>query len=277
MTIDIKEQRIKNLKKTQELRKLESKERVLKAIKYLQSINGKINFQTVAKQANVSVSYLYKYSELKLYIGELRSKQNSLQSTQLNKPISKSQSKIVARLKKTIQRLQSENDKLKETNKALAGQVYRLHFLEDQVDRLVEQNKFLKQKLDIKETSNQQVVSISSKRVSKDIISGSIQSEIEKLGIEINSTLNKTIRNADKSNILSAIEALKEQLTKKDIPNAGGWLNKAIKEGWTKSETTPQQSYKPEQKITKATDKPHKEQVSLTQLKKLSSIFNKDE
>ena len=284
MTTDIKEQRIKNLKKTQERRKQEAKERVFQAIKYLQSINGKINFQTVAKQANVSVSYLYKYPELKQRIGELRSKQNSLPSTQLNKPSSKSQNKIIAQFKKTIQRLQSESEELKETNKALAGQVYRLHFLEEQVDRLEQQNDFLKKKLEEqnynKEQSSQKVTSIASKRKSTSIIPNipnSVQSELEGLGIELNSTLSKTMKCTDESIILNAIEALKYELTKKDILNPGGWLNLAIQEGWTKPETINQQSNKPEQKIVKATDKPQKEQVSLSQLKKLSNIFNKDE
>ncbi len=108
-------------------------------------------------------------------------------------------------------------------------------------------------------------------------ISNEIKSELEALEIELNSTLTKTIKAATEQTVFNGIEALKDQLTKQDIPNAGGWLNKAIKEGWTKSETTHQQSNKPEQKIVKATDKPQKEQVSLTQLKKLSSIFNKDE
>ena len=96
------------------------------------------------------------------------------------------------------------------------------------------------------------------------------------IGVKLNSTLTKTIKVASDETVFDAVEALKDQLTKQDIPNAGGWLNKAIQEGWTKSETTHQQSNKPEQKIVKATDKPQKEQISLTQLKKLSSIFNKD-
>ncbi len=281
MTTDIKEQRIKNLKKTQESRKQEAKEKVFQAIKYLQSINGKINFQTVAKQAKVSVSYLYKYPELKQHIGELRSKQNSLPSTQLNKPSSKSQAKIIAQFKKTIQRLQSENEELKETNKALVGQVYRLHFLEEQVDRLEQQNDFLKKKLDEqnydKEQSSQKVTSIASKRKSTSIIPHTVQSALEELGIEFNSTLKKTMKGTSESIILNAIEALKFELTKKDILNPGGWLNLAIQESWTKPETINQQSNKPEHKIVKATDKPQKEQISLSQLKKLSNIFKKDE
>ncbi len=104
-----------------------------------------------------------------------------------------------------------------------------------------------------------------------------ILTQLQLVGVKLNPTLTKTIKTASDETVLDAIEALKDQLTKQDIPNAGGWLNKAIKEGWTKPEVITQQSNKPEQKIVKATEIPEKEQVSLTQLKKLSSIFNKDE
>ena len=86
--------------------------------------------------------------------------------------------------------------------------------------------------------------------------------------------LTKTIKAASESTILDAIEALHNQLTKQDIPNAGGWLNKAIKEGWTKPETISQQSPLPEQKIVTAHNKPEKKLVDSDKLKKLSNIFN---
>ena len=103
-----------------------------------------------------------------------------------------------------------------------------------------------------------------------------IESELEALEIELNSPLKKTLKLASSETVLNAIEALKDQLTKQDISNPGGWLNRAIKEGWTKAEEIVQQSTKPEQKITKASDQTPKKLVSLEQLKNLSSIFNKD-
>lgn len=93
--------------------------------------------------------------------------------------------------------------------------------------------------------------------------------------VELNTTLTKTIKSTSELTILDAIEALKYQLTKQDIPNAGGWLNKAIKEGWTKPEVTVSKSTKPEQKIVTATDKLEKKLVDPNKLKKLSNIFNK--
>ena len=113
------------------------------------------------------------------------------------------------------------------------------------------------------------------KRKSKSTISDKVQSELAELGIELNTTLTKTIKVASESTVLDAIEALKYQLTKQDIPNAGGWLNKAIKEGWTKPAINTQKSTKPEQKIVTASDKPDKKLVDPSKLKKLSNIFSR--
>lgn len=59
---DIRQERIENLKQVQATRKQDTSERVHQVIEKLGRTGGKINFQTVAKAANVSVSYLYKVS-----------------------------------------------------------------------------------------------------------------------------------------------------------------------------------------------------------------------
>lgn len=132
---DTRESRIDILKQTQEARKQDSLDRVYKAIERLRKLNAKVNFQTIAKEANVSVSYLYKYPELKRHIAELRSKQNSMPVTPVAQPNSSATGKMVARLKERIRQLEQENSELKRKNEALAGQVYRVHYLQEQVER----------------------------------------------------------------------------------------------------------------------------------------------
>lgn len=132
---DTRESRIDILKQTQEVRKQDSLDRVYKAIERLQKLNAKVNFQTIAREANVSVSYLYKYPELKLHIAELRCKQNSLPLSSVAKPNSSATSKVITRLKERIHQLEAENSELKRKNEALAGQVYRVHYLQEQVER----------------------------------------------------------------------------------------------------------------------------------------------
>lgn len=269
---ETKEFRINNLKKTQEQRKQDSKNRVYQAIERLQKLNAKINFHTIAREAQVSVSYLYKYPELKQHIGELRSKQNSLPASPVAKPNSTSHGKVVTRFQEKIKRLEAENKELKRKCEALAGQVYRVHHLESQVERLQEQNEDLRSKLGEQEIAKK-VTPIDKNR--KTVVSHNIQSELDFLGITLNPTLNKTIKAATEDTVFAAIEALKDQLTKQDIPNPGGWLNKAIKEGWTKAESisTPTKTT-PQSKIVTATDKPDKKLMSADSLKKLSNLFN---
>ncbi len=52
----------------------------------------------------------------------------------------------------------------------------------------------------------------------------SIEQELEQLGIPLNSTLKKTLKAASEETVINAIEALKDQLSRQEIPNPGGWL-----------------------------------------------------
>lgn len=271
---ETKEFRINNLKQTQEQRKQDSQNKVYQAIERLQKLNAKINFHTVAREAQVSVSYLYKYPEIKQHIGELRSKQNSLPVSPVAKPNSTSHGKVVTRLQERIKKLETENKELKKKCEALAGQVYRVHHLESQVERLQEQNESLRSRLDEQEMVKK-VTPISSKRKTKSMASSDIQSELDSLGITLNPTLEKTIKAATEDTVLAAIEALKDQLTRRDVPNPGGYLNDAIKGGWTKAEPISKplkNKNTPKSKIVTATAKP--KLMSADKLKKLSNLFN---
>ncbi len=269
-----RESRINTLKETQFARKEDAKNRVYQAIERIQKLNAKINFHTISREAQVSVSYLYKYPEIKQHIAELRSKQNSLPVKPVAKANSTSQAKVITRLQERIKKIEAENKELKRKCESLAGQVYRAHYLQAQVERLQQENEDLRTKLGEQKIAKK-VTLIDKKRKSKSTILDKVQSELAELGIELNTTLTKTIKAATESTVLDAIEALKYQLTKQDIPNAGGWLNKAIKEGWTKPEIITQQSTKPEQKIVIAADKPEKKLVDPSKLKKLSNIFSR--
>ena len=234
-----RESRINTLKETQETRKEDTKNRVYQAIKRLQKLNAKINFHTVAREADVSTSYLYKYPEIKQYVAELRSKQNYLPVKSVAKPNSTSQGKVITRLQEKIKKLEEENKELKRKSEALAGQLYRAHHLQAQIERLQQENEDLRAKLGDQEISKK-VTLIDKKRKSQSVISDKVRLELNELGIELNTTLTKTIKAASEETILNAIEALKYQLIKQDIPNTGGWLNTAIKEGWKKPEVITQ-------------------------------------
>lgn len=268
---DSKQARIDNLQQTQAIRKEDSANRVYKAIERLQKIDSKITFTSVAKEANLSVAYLYKYPEIKLRIAELRNKQRSFPISPVAQPNSSSTGKIIALLKEKIQKIENENKELKREHKALNGQLYRVHFLTDQVKIQQQTIKALQDKLaDRQSVSNVTPISVNKKYT----INKEIQSELNSLGIDLNSTLIKTIQSATKSTVLAAIELLKEQLNKTNIRDPGAWLSEAIRKEWTKPELIQQNSSRPEHQVVIASTQPAKELLSIDKLQQLSTIFN---
>jgi Family of unknown function (DUF6262) len=257
-------------------KKKDAEERLEKAIQQVLDSGETITFNAIAETAGLSVSYLYKYPEIKNRIAELRNQQKAAiggivnKTPQFQPATDKSKAVIISKLRQENRRLRSENEDIKKHIEVAQGKVIELRQVEAENNRLKQRITELEESL-----TNIKVTPINKKKQSD--ISPDILTQLQVLGIQLNPTLTKTIKAASDEAVLDAIEALKDQLTKQDIPNPGGWLNKAIQEGWTKPETIPQQSNKPVPKIVKASDKPQKEQVSLTQLKKLSSIFNKDE
>ena len=264
---------VTGLRTNAQKKRIQTLEKTEEAIKKLIKENKTINFNSVAETANVSKAWLYKESEIKERIQHLRQQQSKKSNKLVKKNISNdSKDSIIKTLKNKSKKLEQENKQLQEQIQALYGELKIIDFLKQRNQQLERENKELKTKIE----KNTAFYSIE-KEANSSIYNVLIENELHELKIKLNTTLIKTIKSASDKTVLDAIEALKDQLTKQDIPNAGGWLNKAISEGWTKSETTHQQFSKPEQKIVKAIDRPKKEQVSLTQLKKLSSIFNKDE
>ena len=248
-------------------RKEDSANRVFKAIERLQKISGKINFTSVAKEANLSVAYLYKYPEIKLRIAELRNKQQSFPATPVAQPNSSSTGKLIASFKEKIQQIEKENKELKRKHEAFAIQILQAHHLQDELERQQQIVKDLKAMLKDQKTSGK-VIPILSMKI--DRVSEQIQLELESLNICLSSTLYETIKAATESTVLAAIEALKHQLSIKDISDKNAWLNKAIKGGWTKPELA-QTSSKPEYPLFSANNQPSKELVSFDEL---SNIFN---
>ena len=91
----------------------------------------KINFSTVAKEANVSVPYLYKELDIKTRITEIRNQQLATSKAELTGSYpANSQLKMMARLKDKIKRQDEEIKQLKQINEKLSGRIYRVTELE---------------------------------------------------------------------------------------------------------------------------------------------------
>ncbi len=233
-TEQTREARIKTLTQTQLVRKLETLEKVNFAIERLQKLGVKVNFRTVAREASVSVQYLYKYSDLKERIHNIRTQQTQISSVPVNQPhvTAKAHSQFVSRLKQRIQQLELENNELKRKNEALAGQVYRVHSLQEQVERQKDMIGSLESRLKqtIEAFQQSKVVPLTSP--SKSQISEQVLIQLEAVGIRLNSTLSKIIKSSSEEKVLDAINAYKEALATGNIERPGGWLKKAIQFGW---------------------------------------------
>lgn len=234
---NLKQYRIDNLKQAQATRKQDSLNRVNEAISQLQKRHEKINFRTIASVANVSVSYLYKYPEIKQRIAEIRNEQSSMVRQQLKPTVSTSQVKVQARLKERIKGLENENKELRRKNEALAGQVYRVHQLNELIERQQSTIEDLESRLEQCSLNNPKLSSkitpITQKRTKKLLESRSkIDSELKTLNIRINSTLSKLIDNNPEEVVLNAISSLKEGLSNKAVRNKTGFLVKAIENQW---------------------------------------------
>ena len=114
-TSETKEERIKILKNAQEQRKQKCKAQVEAALEKMMGQGLKINFSTVAKEANVSVPYLYKELDIKTRITEIRNQQLATSKAELTGSYpANSQLKMMARLKDKIKRQDEEIKQLKQ-------------------------------------------------------------------------------------------------------------------------------------------------------------------
>ncbi len=288
-----KEKRIAVLNETQEKRRQSYLEKTEKAIIKLSQMNQKLSFANIAREANVSISYLYKYPEIKQRIQYLRRQQE--ENAKPIKPqlrTEKSSQTIITQLKGRIKRLESDKKELSKQNEALTGRLYATGNTQDLIARLnAENSKFkteikqLRSELEStqselneykKQESKAKVTPISKAQSSE--ISEVIKSELKSLGIKLNSTLRKIIKANDEQTVLNAIEALKEALETGEVLKPGGWLASAIENGWTKAESISQPQTVTQPEIFTSSPKPDKELVSVDKLKALSSIFGeKDE
>lgn len=269
--IDAKQARIDTLTKVQAERKEQALAKVNQALERMTEQGKKINFQTVAQEANVSVSYLYKYPEVKVRIAEIRNQQSVIPRPRQPEPASvKSHQVIVSRLKGRIQQLEKELTDLRKINEGLAGRVYRLSELEALCERQSKRIKDLEERLKADPASipedHAKVTPIDKGKTKG--ITDRIKDKLDRLGIKLNSTLKRRIKTADEQTVLNALTALEEAMGSGNIRNAGGFLVQAITEGWAK-EDPPQQLPQRQPGIYTASPEPDEDLIPPDQLKKL--------
>jgi Family of unknown function (DUF6262) len=285
---DGKDIRIAALKTAAVAKQLRAAEGLEKAIDKLIQTNEPMSFANVAREAGVSISYLYKYPAVKARVLELRNQQQQVGRS--NKPQTASDASklvIITELRAKIRKLEADLAGLRKVNEGMAGRLYQLQDMQAMVERLKVENEGLKRQIteqgkipeDVGSslTPNSNITPIS--RKSKSAISEVIKTELEQLNITLNSTLTKRIKAATEERVLAAIAALKSQLTRSEVTNPGGWLATAIQDEWTVAESiSPSQLQREIFTISvESQPQPATKLISLDKLKRLNNIFQKDD
>ena len=145
--------RIEALTQAAEKKKKEALEKTEKAIQDLIKKKHKITIRSVAREAGVSVSYIYKYPELSKKIQHLKARQKSY-PIQPQLPSSKASQTITTQLHNRIKILEQEKEDLNKKITILTSNIYNLDQSENIVEclkaeniRLLEENQKLKKQL----------------------------------------------------------------------------------------------------------------------------------
>lgn len=242
-----REKRVETLKAVAEHKKQEAFESTEKAINKLIKEGKRISFGNIAKEAGVSVSYLYKYDEIKERIQQLRKQQEQVKKSAAPQPASdKSKMVIINQLRDRIKKLENEINELRRANERLTGRVYQYQGIEEQAERFKAEIIELKQQLEecrsrhvstkTPPTDGSNVTSLDNKRSKRSGTSDKIQSELDALGIKVNSTLTKLIKAAPEEVVLKAINALRCADTSLEVRNPSGFLVEAIRNTWVPNE-----------------------------------------
>ena len=259
MSKNNREARIANLSAASEQKKQDALAATEKAIRKLQQEGKVISFKAVAREAQVSTSYLYKYPELKDRIMKLREEQKRSGKRVIPAASDNSKNRIIGHLKTRIKDLDTEITQLRKANESLAGRAFELESYESAVNRFREENQRLLKEIErlADETSElrhklalhnlaptKKVTSLKGKRTKAPPrpIPDSVKTELTNLDIKINSTLRKLIRQNPEEIVLESIEALKYALTNQEVKNPAGWLAEGIKNRWKNPENPTQQT-----------------------------------
>lgn len=222
------------LLQTQESRKKQSQQKVLEAVQKLQVEGKTITFPDVAKVAGVSVSYLYKWDNIKDYIQSLRdeSKQQlhdlpSKDEAEVSRPCGHKTLHEVAR--KRIQALEAQIEELKQQNERYRGHVAKIYELREENERLRTQ---LRELTSPQPTGN--VVPLMPVPKTLPVPSGDISTEItqmiQAMGMKLGVRLRKEIEQHTPEKVKLSIKAFQQYRSNVVVENPGACLLTMIRE-----------------------------------------------
>ena len=274
-----REKQAEVLRRTQAQRKEQKKEQVLKAIAEIQKQKKPLTFKNIATVAGCSISYLYKWDEIKAYIHELQQqKQNALNPIEKdNKDRPHSLKTLHEVAKQRIRDLESTIKDLKHQNEKLRGHVTKIYELRDENERLRTQLKELispassSKVLSIQASARKKNSSASSK--TKDSTNSIIES-IKELGLKVGNKLKSEIANREPEQVKLSIEAFKQYRDSHDVKSQEACLLSMIREEAEPNTESKSKAKNTQTKVTPASDKPTKKLMSNDKLRQISNLFN---
>jgi hypothetical protein len=126
------EKKIEALKDAAERKRQDALCRTDQAIHRLIKQGKRINFPSVALEAGVSVTYLYKYNELRERIQRLRNQQEpTVDKSSLTQPATdNSKAAIIQNLKQEIHKVRAENRGLRDQIEMVYGRMHSMNAVE---------------------------------------------------------------------------------------------------------------------------------------------------
>jgi hypothetical protein len=294
-----REKQAEVLRRTQAKRKEQKKDQVLKAIQKILKEKKPLTFKNIATVSGCSVSYLYKWDDIKAYIHELQNqKETTLNS--LEEPEDKERPHSLKTLhqvaKDKIHKLEEEIRELKRQNEILRGHVAEIYEIRDENERLRSQLREL-----TSSNSSSKIVPIRSFQAAEinlenatspaqikdeknsynpkqtnENLRNKIINSLKEMDIKVSKKLREEIRLRDPERVQLSIEAFKQYRDSHEVKSQEACLLSMIcDEAEPNTESKPIIS-KPQHKIVTASNQPQKELVSLDKLKQLSSLFGQD-
>ena len=227
MPDSVSEVRIARLKSVAKERKRSTLEKAENAIRQLLAKNEQISFANVARQAGVSVSYLYKYPELKKSIQELRrqQEQQGTNKVKVPAPSDKSKERVISHLRQRIKELETERAEMKKHIETLSGQFYELNADKELVTRLRAENEKLSEQL----KAYRQQGALPSPAAE---ISSTVAKELSGLEIRLSASLKEKILMRSEAQVVDAIAVVHEAVAAGNVRSKSRLFVKALEEGW---------------------------------------------
>lgn len=255
-----REKRVEVLNAAQEQRKKDCFERTEKAILKLIQNNEKLSFSAISREAGVTISYLYKYPEIKERVQHLRKQQIERveKPTKPQTASEKSKQTIIEQLRDRIKTLEWERKQQEKNIQAITGRLYEMGRNIDLIDslraensRLNDEKKQLRKELESTRnelndcqqrliTRNPKIASLDQSRSQKTTnndISDELKANLSEVGIKLNKTLTQMIKSAPEAQVISALSVVKEALSSGNVRSKAGLFRKALESAWEPNET----------------------------------------